>query len=60
MSETARTTLQHDLDAIEALTDWCRANVAIPPSHLIYNAAGAVANLRHRTACLNHKTEGEQ
>ena len=40
---------QRNLDAIEALTDWCRRNIEPPPADLLYAATGAVENLRRET-----------
>ncbi len=37
-----------DLDRIEALTDWCREHAKHPPpTDLLYDAVGAIANMRH-------------
>ena len=41
---------QRDLDRVEALTQWCRDNVAAPPAALLYAAVGAVENLRRMLA----------
>jgi len=45
-----------DLSAIEALTDWVRHNLTPPSADLVYAAAGAVANLRHKLAKLEETT----
>lgn len=45
-----------DLSAIEALTDWVRHNLNPPSADLVYAAAGAVANLRHKLAKLEERT----
>lgn len=50
LQQLIHTTLfyERQLTAIEALTDWCRINVAPPSANLLYAAAGAAENLRER------------